>query len=332
MTLKKTVIRSFGTYLPSRILSNSDLETMVDTSDEWIKSRTGMHERRIASESEPPSFMGIQAALKAIEKAAIDPKDIDIIITTTLTPDSFCPPTATIIQHGIGAVHAAAFDLSAACSGYLFGLATAKSFLESGSAKTVLLVSTEKNSTFVDYTDRNTCVLFGDGAGACVLTLGGKGLYVRSVDIGSDGSEGHLIQIPAGGAKLPASHETIDQRQHYIKMNGREVFKHAVRKMEQSAKQSLAKAHLEEKDLRWLIPHQANMRIIEALSERFDIPKDRVVITLDKLGNTSSSTIPIALDQVISTGKIASGDLILLCAFGGGLTWGSAILEATSHS
>ena len=329
MTHKRTTIRSIGTFLPAKTLTNHDFEKMVDTSDEWIRTRTGMEKRHIAGIDETPASMGTHAAQEAIRSANIDPASIDLLITSTMSPDHLCPSTATMIQHGVGAVNAAAFDISAACSGFLFGLSIAQAYFDANLASTILLVSSEKNSAFVDYSDRNTCVLFGDGAGACVLTKGGAGLAVRAVDIGSDGTEGHLIQIPAGGSKLPASHDTVEQRLHYIKMNGREVFKHAVRKMEHAAKSCLDKAHIEEKDLRWLVPHQANMRIIEALAKRFEIPFERVAITLDKLGNTSSSTIPIALQQILSSGKISPHDLLLLAAFGGGLTWGAAILEAT---
>lgn len=329
MIKKKTTIRSFGAYVPSKILSNFDLEKMVDTSDEWITTRTGIRERRIASAEESPAFMGKEAALQALARANVDPEDIDLIITSTMSPDHFCPSTSTIIQGAIGAKNAAAFDIAAACSGYIYGLSIASAYIESGIYKNILLVSTEKNSAFVDYQDRNTCVLFGDGAGASVIADGGSGLAVLSLDLGADGSEGHLIQIPAGGTKIPASHETLDQRLHSIKMNGRETFKHAVRRMEMSAKSCLDKAHIEEKDLRWIVPHQANMRIIEALAKRFDIPDDHVMVTIDKYANTSSSTIPIALDLLLSQEKVHPKDTILLAAFGGGLTWGSALLEAT---
>lgn len=324
-----TCIRAFGTYLPSKVLSNADLEKMVETSDEWITTRTGISERRIASEEESPAFMGAEAAKKALEAAHLSPLDINLIITTTMSPESPCPSTSTVIQGILGATNAAAFDLSALCSGFIYGLSTAHAYISSSLATNVLLISTEKNSAYVDYTDRNTCVLFGDGAAACVLSKGGKGLRLRALDIGADGSEGHLIQIPAGGGKCPASHATVEAKQHYIKMNGRETFKHAVRRMEQSVKSSLDRAQIAEKELRWLVPHQANIRIMESLAKRFEIPSERVAITINKLGNTSSASIPITLDEVISSGKIASHDLILLAAFGGGLTWGSAILEAT---
>lgn len=332
MSHNTTCIRSFGTFIPSRVLTNVDLEKMVETSDEWITSRTGISERRIATQEESPAFMGIEAAKKALEKANLSPLDIDLIITTTMSPESPCPSTATVIQGALGASNAAAFDLSALCSGFIYGLATAHAYLHSGLAKKVLLISTEKNSAYVDYTDRNTCVIFGDGAAACIVAKGGKGLLLRSLDIGADGSEGHLIQIPAGGGKHPASHETVETRQHYIKMNGRETFKHAVRRMEQSAKACLEKAHIQENELRWLVPHQANIRIIESLAKRFDIPSERVAIMIDKLGNTSSASIPIALEHIVSKGNLVPHDLLLIAAFGGGLTWGSAILESNLES
>ena len=331
MREKKTCIRSIGSYLPSTILTNQDLEKMVDTSDEWIQTRTGMKERRIASAEESPGYMGIQAAKRALESAKIDPLSIDLIITTTISPEYFCPSTAAVIQDGIQATNAAAFDLSAACSGFIYGLATAHSFLSAGLAKTILLVSTEKNSAFVDYTDRNTCVLFGDGAAACVITKGGPGLLLRALDIGADGTQGHLIQIPAGAGKTPASLETVAAKLHYIKMNGRETFKHAVRRMEQSIKTSLNRASVQENELRWLVPHQANIRIIEPLASRFNFPPERISITLDMLGNTSSASIPLSLEKVMLSKTVEPHDLLLLVAFGGGLTWGSAILEAHTN-
>lgn len=322
--MQKAVIRAIGSYLPERILTNFDLEKMVETSDEWIVSRTGIRERRIAGEDEFSSTMGIKASFQALERADIQPEKIDLIIACTMTPDYLCPSTAALIQQGIKAANAAAFDLQAACSGFLYGLATAKAFIESGQAKTVLLVSTEKNSAVTDFTDRNTCVLFGDGASACLLTLGGKGLAVNNVCLGSEGELGDLLTIPAGGSRMPCSSNPKD---HTIHMNGREIFKHAVRRMESSAKECMDAAGVKEEDISWLIPHQANIRIIEAMAKRFSIPWERVAKTIETFGNTSASTIPLAIDEIQKEHSFTQGEKLLLVAFGGGLSWGSSLLS-----
>lgn len=326
-------ITSIGIYLPEKILTNHDLEKIVDTTDDWIVRRTGIQERRIAASDEYTSSMGVMAARDALARRGIDAKEIDLIIVTTMTPDSLCPSTACLIQSAIGADRAAAFDLLAACSGFLYGLQMAKCCIESKIYKKVLLISSEKNSAFVDYTDRNTCVLFGDGAAACIIEssleeeLPSSIFAIRNVELGSDGSLGDLIAIPAGGARQPGSHETVDQKLHFMKMNGKEVFKHAVRKMEETAKHCIDSLGLQEKDIRWLIPHQANIRIIEALGKRFDIEPNQVATTITKYANTSASTIPIALYEVMEKSTIENGALFLLVAFGGGLTWGASILE-----
>ncbi len=326
----KAVIRAIGSYLPDSVLSNRDLESMVETSDEWIVSRTGIRERRIASAHEHSSTMGIEASKIALQKANIQPTQVDLIITSTMTPDFLCPSTAALIQHGIGAPQAAAFDLQAACSGFLYGLATAKAFVENGQAKTVLLVATEKNSAFVDYTDRNTCILFGDGASACLITQGesglSSGLSIDHVCLGADGELADLISIPAGGSRMPSSPTSHQEKAHTLKMSGREVFKHAVRRMEAAAKECLDATNTPEKDISWLIPHQANIRIMEAIAKRFSIPWDRVAQTIEKYANTSASTIPLAIDYTQSQHPFQQGDKFLLAAFGGGLTWGAALL------
>jgi len=303
---------------------------MVETSDEWITSRTGMKERRIAGKDEHTSDMGAAAALKAMEAANITASDIDLILVATLTPDYSFPSTACLVQALIKAPQAAAMDVQAACSGYLYALMMAKSFVESGQYRTVLLIASEKLSSIVNYKDRNTCVLFGDGASACVVSLQGKGLAIRIVNLGADGELANLLILPAGGSRNPASAETVCAGEHFLKMEGKEVFKHAVRRMEAAAKQCLDQLTLTESDISWLVPHQANMRIIEALAKRFEVPMEKVFMTIHKYGNTSSSSLGIALDELLKEKPIFQGDNILLTAFGSGLTWGASILMVES--
>lgn len=324
----KAFIKSVASYLPERVLTNVDLEKLVDTSNEWIVARTGIKERRIARPDEYPSTMGIEASKRVLAATGTDPRDIDLIIVSTMTPDYLCPSTAALIQSSIKATRAGAVDIQAACTGFIYGLSIAKAYIESGIYQTILLVSSEKNSAFVNYSDRNTCVVFGDGAGACLITRNGPGLAIGAIDLGASGEEADLIQIPAGGSRLPASATSYTDNLHSIQMNGREVFKHAVRRMEESIHACLTKASLTPSDIKWLIPHQANLRIIDALAKRFDIDSSKVMITIDTFANTSSSTIPIALDLLLSKNEIQPLDRILLTAFGGGLTWGSAILTA----
>jgi 3-oxoacyl-[acyl-carrier-protein] synthase III len=315
-----------GAYLPEKILSNRDLEQMVETSDEWITTRTGMKERRLARSDEFTSDMGVKAAQKALEAAGKTAQEIDMILVATLTPDFIFPSTATLIQHALGATQAAAFDFQAACTGYLYGLSMAKSYIESGLYQNILLVASEKLSSIVDYQDRNTCVLFGDGAAACVISHAGEGLLIQQVCLGADGELAELIILPAGGCRYPASLETIQQRKHYISMEGKEVFKHAVRRMENAAKECLIKAGLAEDAIGWLIPHQANERIIDAIAKRFGIAEEKIYKTVHKYGNTSASAIAIALDELIREKNIGAKENILLVAFGAGITWGAALL------
>lgn len=324
--MKRAKIIGTGSYLPSKILSNNDLEKMVDTSDEWIVSRTGMRERRIAGEEEGTSDMGLKAAQKAIESAKIDPRQIDLVIVATLSPDYLFPSTACIIQSKLQLTGAAAMDIQAACSGYVYGLSLAKAYIESGLYQTILFIASEKLSSFVDYQDRSTCVLFGDGASACIIGHAEKGFLIRTTSLGADGDQANILIMPAGGSKRPSCQETVDARLHYIKMDGKETFKHAVRRMEASSKECLEKAGLSAEAISWLIPHQANLRIIDAIAKRFAIPSERVFITVDKYGNTSSSSIGIAFDELLKEKSFKVGDHILLTAFGAGLTWGSAVL------
>jgi len=323
--MAKAKIIGTGSYLPKKVLSNADLEKMVDTSDEWIVTRTGMRERRIAAKDEFTSTLGVKAAKKAIKNAGIKPQDVDLILVATLTPDYIFPSTACLIQSELE-IEAAALDIQAACSGYIYGLSLAKAYVEAGLYKNILLVASEKLSSIVDYEDRSTCVLFGDGAAACVVSSEGKGLVLGDVVLGSDGCQADILIMPAGGSRNPATSDTVQAKMHAIKMGGQEVFKHAVRRMESSSKECIEKAGLKEEDIRWLIPHQANIRIIDAIAKRFHVPSDRVVITVDKYGNTSASTIGIALDELLSENKVSPGDTILLTAFGAGLTWGSMVL------
>jgi 3-oxoacyl-[acyl-carrier-protein] synthase-3 len=270
--------------------------------------------------------MGRKAAEKALEMAGLSVEDIDFILFATLTPDYIFPSTACLIQKQLGAHRAAALDVQAACSGYLYALGIAKSFIESGAYKNVLLVASEKLSSIVNYQDRNTCVLFGDGASAAVVSSEGKGLVVQDVTLGADGELAQVLILPAGGSRLPATAETVEAGQHFLQMEGKEVFKHAVRRMESASKTSIEKAGLSEGDISWFVPHQANMRIIEALAKRFNVPMEKVFVTIHKYGNTSASSLGIALDELLKEGKVHAGENILLTAFGAGLTWGASVL------
>ncbi|MCS7202417.1 MAG: ketoacyl-ACP synthase III [Dictyoglomus sp.] len=320
-------IISVGTALPSKILTNFDLEKMVDTSDEWIITRTGIKTRYIAEDGVNPSDLGAEASLKALKRANMSPNDIDLIITTSSSPDMIFPPTCAIIQQKIGAKRAGGFDLLSACTGFVSSLITGAKFIESGDIKTVLIVGTETISRLVDWQDRNTCVLFGDAAGAVILQEVGEGYGLISWNLHLDGEGAHLLEIPAGISRIPSTHESVDKRLHYIKMNGREVFKFSVRVIAESTEEALCKANLSPKDLDWLIPHQANIRIIQAGAERLGLPMEKVGITLDKYGNTSTASIPLTLEELLMNKKIKDGDLIAFVGFGAGLSWGTALMR-----
>lgn len=322
----KAKIIGVGSYLPERILSNLDLEKMVDTSDEWILSRTGMKERRLAAEDEFTSDMGAKAAQLALADSKLKPEDIDLILVATITPDHIFPSTACLIQNRLGAVNAAAMDMQAACSGYIYALSMAKAYIESGMHKNVLIVAAEKLSSIVDYQDRNTCVLFGDGASACVVSGAKEGYTIENVSLGCDGKQADLLILPAGGSRRPASIETVQAGDHFIKMEGKEVFKHAVRRMEEAVKQCLDASGLDEEEISWMVPHQANIRIIEALAKRFKVPSERVYLTIHKYGNTSASSVGIALHELLTEKEIKRGERLVLFGFGAGLTWGAATL------
>lgn len=328
-SLPKARIVGVGSYLPEKILSNSDLEKMVDTSDEWIVSRSGISERRIAAADEFPSTMGAIAAKRALERASLAPENVDLVIVATMTSDYISSSTAALVQHAIGATKAAAFDVQAACSGFIYALATAKAYVESGIYKNVVVVATEKMSSFIDYKDRNTCVLFGDGAAAAVVCDSGQGLLIGASQLAASGDMVDLLRVPAGGARQPATANTIAERLHYIKMDGKEIFKNAVRLMALAARKCLEKAGLTENDVDWLVPHQANVRIIDAIAKNFKVSPDKIYKTLHKYGNTSASAVAIALDELLQQKKVEEGDNLLLIAFGAGLTWGAILLTQT---
>lgn len=320
-------ILATGSYLPEKVLTNSDLEKMVDTSNEWIIERTGIHERRIADEKQATSDLAYEASKAALRNSGLKPKDLDIIIVATVTGDMPFPATACILQDKLGAKNAAAFDINAACSGFVYGLSVANAFIKSGSAKRVLVAGAEIISRATDWEDRTTCVLFGDGAGAVLLEATETNRGILSAKIHSDGGMWDLLNIPGGGSKHPASKETLKKKLHCIKMKGNETFKVAVRTLENLVIETLKDNHISPSQLALLIPHQANLRIIQATAKRLNLPMEKVVVNLDRYGNTSAASIPIALDEAVRAGRVREGDYILLEAFGGGLTWASALIK-----
>ncbi len=326
MSTNRARIKGLGSYLPEKILSNADLEKLVDTSDEWISSRTGIKERRIATD-ECTSDLGIKAARIALQNAKVRLEEIDLILVATLSPDYIAPSTAAVIQGQLGdSMTAPAFDIQASCSGFIYGLSIAKAYVESGIYKKILFIAAEKMSPFIDYQDRNTCVLFGDGAAAAVIAAEGEGWEIGAVELGADGKYYADGIIPAGGARCPSSPQTIADRSHYFKMDGKEVFKHAVRRMEQLAQLCLKKAHCKEDEQVWVIPHQANARIIDAV-EKTLTENVKVFRTIHKYGNTSASSIGIALTELVQEKTFKEQDKILLVAFGIGFTWGATTLS-----
>ncbi|HEX7090244.1 MAG TPA: beta-ketoacyl-ACP synthase III [Longimicrobiales bacterium] len=320
-------IVSTGRYLPERVMTNAELERMVDTSDEWIRERTGIRERRIAPLEVGCAEMGAEAARIAMCRAQIHPGEVDLIVVATATPDRLLPATACDLQSLLGATNAAAFDISAACSGFIYALAVAEGYLAAGRGEIALVVSTEKMSGITDWTDRSTCVLFGDGAGAAVVRRSTNGRGLISQFIRSDGSLAELLWRPAGGVKMPLDQGLLEERMHLVKMAGREVFKAAVRSMAEAADQALLRAGMTGKDIDLFVPHQANIRIIEATARYAGIPMEKVFVNVDRYGNMSSATVPIALDEAQEQGRLKPGDNVLLVAFGAGFTWGSAVLR-----
>ncbi|CAH1197890.1 3-oxoacyl-[acyl-carrier-protein] synthase 3 protein 1 [Paenibacillus plantiphilus] len=326
MQLNSVGIIGTGKYVPERILSNKELEQMVETNDEWIVTRTGIRERRIAAPEQATSDLAFNAAEIALKAAGITAAELDLIIVATITPDMFFPSTACLLQEKLGATKAAAFDLSAACSGFIYGLATANSMIASGMYKHVLVVGAECLSRITDYTDRNTCILFGDGAGAVVLGPVPEGRGFRSFELGADGSGGELLKVCGGGSRVPSTEASIAEKQHYIYMAGSEVFKFAVRIMGNAAEEALSKAGIDKGKIDLLIPHQANIRIIQSALNKLSLSEDKCMINLDKYGNVSAASIPIALAEAVEQGRVNEGDCLVLVGFGGGLTWGASVL------
>ena len=321
--------RSIGAYIPPKIMSNADFEKIIDTSDEWITKRTGIKERRIANEGEASSDLGARAGELAIERAGISKEEIDLVICATVTPDFLCmPSTACLIAAKLGLPNVMAFDISAACTGFVYALNVAKAFIESGMKKNVLIVGAEKYSAILDYTDRTTCFLFGDGAGAAIISAtNDKNESIIDINCSSDGNYEDLIKTPGGGSKNPCSQEVLENKMACIKMKGNETFKLAVKTLTSDVKTMLEKHNLTNEDINHFIPHQANYRIIKAVGEALDLSDEKSVVTVDKYGNTSAASIPMAMNYAFEQGKIKAGDTILFDAFGGGLTWGSALFK-----
>ncbi len=318
---------STGMYVPEKVITNFDLEKTVDTSDEWIRTRTGIVERHIAPKEMATADMVTEAAKIALNRAGMKPDDLDCIIVATVTPDNAYPPTACWVQKNLGVRNFPAFDIEAACSGFLYGVILAKSLLESRAAKRVLLSGAETMSRVVDWDDRETCVLFGDGAGVVILETSNDASDILSFNWAADGNLGDLLIQPAGGSRLPASHETIDKKLHSVSMQGRDVFKHAVRWMANSAERALADANLSIDDIDLYIPHQANIRIIESTIKRVGIPREKTIITIDRFANVPAATLPMAIDCAAEEGRLKRGDIVLLTTFGGGFTWGAMVVR-----
>ena len=327
MSERKVGFIGLGKYLPENRLTNKDLEKIVDTTDEWIRERTGIKERRIAREDEATSDMAVNAAKAALRDAKLKPEDIDLIIVATITPDMFFPSTACIVQNKLGVNHTPAFDISVACSGFIYGIAIASQFIKSGMYKHVLLIAAEKMSSVTDWKDRATCVLMGDGAGAAVLGEVEEG-GILSIYLGADGSKGDLLKMPAGGSRLPATASTVEGRLHFLKMHGNELFRHAVRIMANAALKAAEPLGLKGDDINLVIPHQANIRILNAVAKRMGIdPAKKVYLNIDKYGNMSAASSAVALAEAVEEGRVKKGDMILLDAFGAGLTWGGIIIK-----
>jgi len=330
METKFKPVRIIGTgfYVPEKVLTNFDLEKMVDTSDEWIRTHTGIRERRIAAEEQATSDLATIASQQALNNGRIAVQEIDLIIVATLSPDMLFPSTACLVQKNIGAVNAVAFDLEDACSGFIYGLSIAQQYLQNGTYKTALVIGAEIFSRFLDWQDRNTCVLFGDGAGAVVLKKEVEdGSGILSTYLGADGSGADLLRLPAGGSRLPPSHETINRQLHYLKMNGREVYKFATKSMVETVMKGLSKIGLSTRNIDLLIPHQANIRILECVAQKLGLPMEKVFVNADRYGNTSAASIPISLSEALEQGRIKKNDIVVLVSFGSGITWGATIIK-----
>ena len=325
--MKSAGIVGTGSYLPEKILTNADLEKVVNTSDEWIRTRTGISERHIADDKTATSDLAVEAANRALQQADMKGKDVDLIIVATITPDMFFPSTACFVQEKIGAAGKAAFDISAACSGFIYALATASQFVANGIFGNALVIGAETLSKFTDWEDRSTCVLLADGAGAVVIKPVKTGSGMLSFSLGADGRSGNLLYLPGGGSRNPASAETVQNHLHYIKMKGNELFKMAVRSLVDAALEALEKCRISPEEIDLFISHQANVRIIDAAAKRLGIPKEKSYINVDRCGNTSAASIPIALDEANRSGRLKKGNVVVLDAFGGGLTWGACVLK-----
>ena len=323
----RATITSTAHHVPEKILTNHDIEKMVETSDKWIQDRTGIKQRHIVSHDEASSDLSTHVAKKLLEKRGIKPDQIDIIIVSTVTPDHLTPSTAAIVQNNINAQNAWAFDLSAACSGFLFGLETGSKFIESGKYKTVMVIGVDTMTSILDFKDRETCIIFGDGAGGVILEPSKSDNGIISSILRTDGSGASSLNVLAGGSRKPATEKTIANREHFIRQDGKKVFKFAVKRMADISEEVLLKNGLSGNDIKLFIPHQANKRIIDATGERCGIPKDRVLINIDRYGNTTAGTIPIALNEAVENRLINNGDYILLSAFGSGFTWGSILIK-----
>ena len=324
---RRAGIVGIGSYVPQKVLTNSELEKMVETNDDWIVTRTGISERRIAANNEAASDFAVKAAQAALKTANLKPEDIDLVICATITGDMPLPATASIVQHKLGVPQSPAFDLQAGCSGFIYALQVADSLVLDGSYTRVLVIGVDLLSRLTDWTDRNTCILFGDAAGAAVVAPVDGDSGILSFYLGSDGSGAELLMTPAGGSRIPATHSTVENNMHFIKMNGREVFKFAVRIMGDAAVEALNRAGFTPEDVDVLVPHQANTRIINAAAERLGLPAEKVFVNVNKYGNTSAASIPLALDEAYQNGAIKTGDLVVAVGFGAGLTWGASVIR-----
>jgi 3-oxoacyl-[acyl-carrier-protein] synthase-3 len=320
-------IAGVGSYVPTRVLTNAELEKAVSTSDEWITSRTGIKERRIAAKDEFTSDLATQAALRAMAMAGVTAEQLDLIVVATITPDMPFPSTSALVQSNLGARRAAAFDIQAACSGFIYGLEVAQQFIMSRTYDTVLVIGAEKLSSIVDWQDRNTCVLFGDGAGAAVLRNRPNSHGLLTAVMGTDGTKADLLFMAGGGSRCPATAESVATRQHFLRMEGKETFKSAVQAMQTAAEEALHRCEIDITQIKVIVPHQANLRIIQAVGERLGAKPEQLFINLHKYGNTSAASVAIALDEAIQSGRVQKGDLLLLVVFGAGLTWGAAVIE-----
>ena len=327
---RRAHITGWGRYAPERVLTNRDLESMVDTSDEWIVSRTGIRERRVAAAHETTASMGAVASLRAIRTAGIEPDDIDLILLATLTPDYWMPSTAALVKEAIGSKRAAAMDVAAACSGFVYAFATAQAYIAGGLAQHVLVIGAELLTRFLDYTDRSTCILFGDGAGAVVLSASDEPGGALGIELTTAPEGAYMIWLPAGGAKSPPSAETIARGEHFIRMEGKETYRFATKTMATTALESVRKSGLDASDIDLFIPHQANVRIVEAVAKGLDLPMDKMYVNLDRYGNTSAASVPIALAEAVNEGRVKVGDRIVMVAFGAGFTSGAVTVEWTA--